>query len=462
MRISVYAIYVVACLLASVAAGLSGFVLINTFNKQLQDSENTQLRSGLGQVSAMQAVIENQMDRMRTVADANARIFFYQTSALPRDAYEPKKVLAAINGTVFSNYVPALAAPKQLNGFGVAFIYTNETTGRHYDRSLEMFWSLQMTGEYLFSYAASSEEDNLLHARQMVFENYSNPVLGDEIYAYRTDLLLANTYVKDDFFDSAKSWISDDGNSYWYFTYLRAFTVHSIPMSLETWDVASAWLAMMRSILTPGANFVAFDSQKYVMAATTAAEAERLANCRGAYTGSSITGDCISLPADQHPTQEIRDIYIALYSPSWDDLLAGPIASTMTPLMLNGQKHMAISSTLFSKDNFRTIVVWYQPWVTLASDYVALTALVCFLTVFSTFVLTALGVFGILRPLMALGSTMRFVTQKLKDGDGEREAVLEPRRPSVFHEVEAIGKDFETIVVDFLGFSSANARDNTH
>lgn len=39
----------------------------------------------------------------------------------------------------------------------------------------------------------------------------------------------------------------------------------------------------MRSILTPGANFVAFDSQKYVMAATTAAEAERLANCRGAY-----------------------------------------------------------------------------------------------------------------------------------------------------------------------------------
>eukprot|EP00667_Euglena_gracilis_P013962 EG_transcript_14446 len=134
----------------------------------------------------------------------------------------------------------------------------------------------------------------------------------------------------------------------------------------------------------------------------------------------------------------------------------------MTKLSLRGQQYMAISATLFSADELRTIIVWYQPWVVLESNTLAVTALICFLSVFSTFLLTLMGTFGVLRPLVALGAAMRVVARALKDGDGEREAVLEPRKPSVFHEVEAIGKDFETIVVDFLGFSSAKARDNTY
>lgn len=40
--------------------------------------------------------------------------------------------------------------------------------------------------------------------------------------------------------------------------------------------------------------------------------------------------------------------------------------------------------------------------------------------------------------------------------DNEGEAVVAPRKPNIFMEVDQIGKDFETIVVDFLGFSNAS------
>lgn len=46
--------------------------------------------------------------------------------------------------------------------------------------------------------------------------------------------------------------------------------------------------------------------------------------------------------------------------------------------------------------------------------------------------LTLLGIFGVLRPLMALGSAMRVVAHTLRKGDAEREAVLQPRRPNIF------------------------------
>eukprot|EP00667_Euglena_gracilis_P013922 EG_transcript_14388 len=121
---------------------------------------------------------------------------------------------------------------------------------------------------------------------------------------------------------------------------------------------------------------------------------------------------------------------------------------------------MAIVATLFAKDNLRTTVVWYEPWVITQADSVSLTALICILTMLSTFVLTLLGVYGVLRPLKALGTSMRAVAHTLKNGDGGKEMVLEPRKPNVFREVDEIGQDFETIVVDFLGFSNTNARDN--
>eukprot|EP00667_Euglena_gracilis_P002961 EG_transcript_2964 len=242
---------------------------------------------------------------------------------------------------------------------------------------------------------------------------------------------------------------------------MRAFHQRGVWINIQTGDVGVSWLDMMRSVLTENTDFIAFDSQKYVIAATNADEVQRLANCRGTHANGQTTTSCISSRADQYPIEEIREIYIALHDPEWDNLSAGPIAPQMTSLFLKGMKYMAISGTLFSKDNFRTIIVWYQPWVTETGDTGTLTALICLLTV-STLVLTMLGIFGVLRPLTILGRAMRAVARTLKEGDGETGRVLEPRKPNVFVEVDEIGKDFETIMVDFLGFSSDNARDNRY
>lgn len=47
------------------------------------------------------------------------------------------------------------------------------------------------------------------------------------------------------------------------------------------WAQLHQW---MRSVLTDNTNFIAFDSQKYVIAATNADEVQRLANCRGSHS----------------------------------------------------------------------------------------------------------------------------------------------------------------------------------
>eukprot|EP00667_Euglena_gracilis_P009581 EG_transcript_9739 len=462
MKVSVYVIYVVACLLACGAAILSGIVLINTFDGQQRESEDAQLKTGMGQVTAMQTMIQNQMKRMKTATDANARQFFLQTAGMPDDVFAPGAVIDALNSTIFVNWVPAVKAPDQLNGYGLSFIYTNETSGTNYDRTFQVYWDLQMTGEYEYAFDFTYLEDGLCHAWRTIWNNYSQPVLTEDMYSFNGYTILANTYKNDDFFDFAQPWSASDGNSYWYFTHMRTFYQRGVWMNFQTWDVGVAWLDMMRSVLTEGASFVAFDSQRYVMAATNADEVRRLANCHGAYVDGAIPADCINSPADQHPVREIREVYTALHDPTWDDLLGGPIIPRMTRLTLQGRQHMAITGTLFSKDNFRTTIVWYQPWTNLQGNAVGLSSLICLLTVLSTFVLTLLGVFGVLRPLMALGTAMRAVAHTLKEGDGDTEAVLEPRKPSAFREVEEIGKDFETIVVDFLGFSHANARDNRY
>lgn len=40
----------------------------------------------------------------------------------------------------------------------------------------------------------------------------------------------AGFYTKDNFFQGALPWVAMDGNSFWCFTYLRAFTVHGVPV----------------------------------------------------------------------------------------------------------------------------------------------------------------------------------------------------------------------------------------
>eukprot|EP00667_Euglena_gracilis_P029926 EG_transcript_40466 len=121
---------------------------------------------------------------------------------------------------------------------------------------------------------------------------------------------------------------------------------------------------------------------------------------------------------------------------------------------LHGQPYMVVMATLFSSGEFRTTVLWYQPWTQPSANVPLLVAVACFLTVLSAIVLVLVGTFGILRPLIALGRSMRTVAHHLKYGGGGGGGTALLQRRSMFQEVYDIQLDFETIVMDFLGFSS--------
>eukprot|EP00669_Euglena_mutabilis_P012395 TRINITY_DN7023_c0_g1_i1.p2 TRINITY_DN7023_c0_g1~~TRINITY_DN7023_c0_g1_i1.p2 ORF type:complete len:270 (+),score=56.47 TRINITY_DN7023_c0_g1_i1:61-810(+) len=107
--------------------------------------------------------------------------------------------------------------------------------------------------------------------------------------------------------------------------------------------------------------------------------------------------------------------------------------------------------------------IWYEPWVHMSGNVISLSALICIMTVVSTITLSVMGILGILHPLMKLGQSMRMVAENLKDSDGAiDEVAVEVAKRSPFTEVEAISRDFETIVIDFLGFSCAKTRNNLH
>eukprot|EP00667_Euglena_gracilis_P000936 EG_transcript_936 len=465
MRLSVYTLYVGACLLAVVAAILSGVILLDTFAGQQRQSEDAQLTAGRGQVHAIQGVIGNQMQRMMTLAEEHTRSVLLYVQTFPNDTLQPENVITALNQTLFPIWAPAIKANHSLNGYGLTLMYTNETTGALFDRTIWAFWEMLRTGELAYTWGWTFPQDGLLHAYPMRWPNFGTVNLGPEMYTVNVLELLAPLYQNNDYFWNALPWAALDGNSYWYFIYMRAFQYNGIWFNLQSWDVDLTWLSLMKSGLTAGASVIAFDSQGFVMTSTNADEQARLAKCLndGILGADCIASGCtcISIPAKNHPIAEIRNVYNALHTPEWDELGAGPIPLQQAELQLSGERYLAIVATLFSKDRFRITVVWYQPWVNTGANSVGLTALICILTMLSTFVLTLLGVFGVLRPLMALGSTMRAVAQTLKEGDGDgEETVLEPRKPNVFREVDAIGQDFETIVVDFLGFSSSKARDN--
>lgn len=47
---------------------------------------------------------------------------------------------------------------------------------------------------------------------------------------------------------------------------------------------------------------------------------------------------------------------------------------------------MVVMATLFSSGDFRTTVIWYQPWTELSTNVTLLVAVICFLTILSTIV----------------------------------------------------------------------------
>lgn len=466
MRISVYNIYILALLVAIGAATLSGVVLSSTFAAQQAESEKAQANSGLGQVHALQTIVDNQMTRMSCDTVGNIRQFLVTTWDWPDPDFSPEVVIDSLNKTMFDWWPAQVRAPNQVNGFGLYIIYpnmTNQSTGEPFGRGFECYSDTNIGGAMEYAYSYTNLTDGLLHAHRTVWPSLGTPELVQDMYSYDPFSDMASTFDNQNYYDFAYPWSSSDGNSYWYFTHMNAITYRDLVINVQTWDVAIQWPERMQALLPDTAEFIVVDSNDMVIGTTIAAEAARLAQCHGQYIDGVIPSECISTPASQHPIAEIRNVCNALTEPSWYNLSAPAIPFATSKFDLNGTAHMAIVGTLFFQNNSRMTVIWYEPWVHMSGNVISLSALICIMTVVSTITLSVMGILGILHPLMKLGQSMRMVAENLKDSDGAiDEVAVEMAKRSPFTEVEAISRDFETIVIDFLGFSCAKTRNNLH
>eukprot|EP00667_Euglena_gracilis_P000759 EG_transcript_757 len=440
--------------MAALAATLSGVFLSRAFTSQQAESELAQRNLGEGQVRAITLVLDSQMDRMRTHSDANTRQLAMWVAGKSPAAFSPDQVIQTINETLFAAWAPQIRANGSVNGFGLTVMYPPDSPNGTVAQGFGMWKDILHTGVYEYVYSYPEPVNNITDAYEVVWTDFANPQVGSFLYSYDAYALNWDSYMRDDYFSSAVPWLAVDGNAYWTITHQRSLPVAGVTMVVQTWDVGIDWRDRLLTVCSEGAEMVIIDNNDMVMAATTTAEVNRLNNCNAQYVDGVVHAACLQIPAAQYPVAEIRDLRNALYTPQWSDLNAPAMPVTYQSVMLNGRPYMVVVATLFSSGHFRATVLWYQPWTEPPTNEASLITIICVLTVLSTIVLTIFGHFGILRPLIQLGRSMRTVAHNLKYGDGGGGAKGLVQRHSFFSEVLSIQLDFETIVMDFLGFSS--------
>eukprot|EP00667_Euglena_gracilis_P001320 EG_transcript_1320 len=453
MRISVYNVYVLALLVAALAAILSGIFLSSAFSSLQAASELAQRNLGEGQVRAVITIVTYQMERIRSESETNSRQVVMLADRLPDSAFLAENVAEALNQSVYEWWVPRSRANGSINGYAVNLMYPANTTNVTFTKSFGAWKDISRSGDYVSVYAYPSEVSRFTDVYRNVWADIGTPYLTDFLYSYDS-FYFNEGFMHEDFFTVAWPWVAYDGNAYWTFTHQRRMNLHGVHATVQAWDIDLGWRAQMDSLRTNGSEMVVYDNNDMVMVATTDEEARRLENCKFNFIDGQIQAACLMIPAAQYPVSDIRNLRNALFSPQWTDLNTQPIPITHVKVELHGQPYMVVMATLFSSGDFRTTVLWYQPWTELSTDVTVLVGIICFLTVLSTMVLTLLGVFGILRPLIHLGRSMRTVANQLKFGDGGGGDKTFVQLGSIFQEVHNIQMDFETIVVDFLGFSS--------
>eukprot|EP00667_Euglena_gracilis_P010505 EG_transcript_10697 len=454
MRISVYNIYILALLMAALAATLSGIVLTDTFNSQQAASELAQRNLGEGQVRAGIIITANQMDHIRSSSEGNGRQIAMWAAHMPPSALLPSQLVQSFNQSVYEMWSPRVRANASLNGFALTFMYPVNATNLTYASSFGMWKDITRDQQDIYVYAYPSTSRSLTNAYENVWLDFATPILTRRLYSYNPYVLNAVSYPYDDYFPVPVMWSSLDGNAYWTLAHQRSFLAHGVRVVVQSWEIGIDWRDRFRTICTSGSEMLVLGNGDMVLAATTTAEEQRLNECQAGYLDGVVQAACLAIPAAQHPVPEIRDLRNALYEPLWYDVTAPPMPISHHQVQLHGQPYRVVVATLFSSGNFRATVLWYQPWVEPTTNVAAIVTAICFLTVLSTMVLTVLGIWGVLRPLHRLGRSMRTVANNLKYGDGGGGAKGFVQRRSLFREVYAIQMDFETIVMDFLGFSS--------
>jgi len=456
IKLSVFYIYVVAWLLAFTAIVLSAVILTSTFGAVQSSTVATQRDTGMGQVITMNSTVAGTLDRMMVSTNGMRLQFLTATDSLPDSSFDPEYVLGNVTPLLAPTWLPAAYEGSETSGYAINCFYPRDAPTYNYTRSLQIYAALLSQGSKQLVLSTSNTTTNLADVYPVKY-NGSLPVMGSLLYTLNWFPLLSQALVNDNFFFPAVPFATTKGTAFFYYIQQRSFKQGGIEGTMMTLANGAVWLDTMLAIRAPGAEILLFDSRNYSLAASPQDEQDRLAQCRNV-AGVNGSTTCITYNAAEYPVDSVKIPFNALFQPLWNDLAAAPVNLTFSYFLMGGVQYAAVSGTLVSFDLLRMNIIWYQPALQIGSDGSAITGVICVLTVMSTLALTLLGIFGVLLPLMRLGKGLRMVADSLKSGTN---GAIVARNESLFTEVNTISRDFETIVVDYLGFSSGKARDTS-
>jgi len=458
MRLSVYNIYTLAWALAIAATVLSAVILASTFSAVKSASAATQRDTGFAQVITLNLTIATSLTRVRTEADGKLASFLLDTTGMPLEAFYPENVMDTVAPTLFQQWAPYLRhADFEIYGWLLNLLYPINASTFTFDRSLQVYGDILTNLSRMLMVSTTNNTDGLEHAREFTFVG-NTPVKGPLMYTAVWFPFLELALTNDDYFLPALPWAAADGNTFWYVTYQRYFYQNQVEGTVQAMTTYYNWLETMLAICDLGTEMIIVDSNNMTIAATAAAEIARLQACHSNFSFTGPTVACVNMNTEFHPTPDIRIPFNALFQPQWNAVGSPLLPFTYGAFTMAGIPYVSVTGTTFSQNLLRLNLIWYQPTVNQAGNSAVIISVICTMTVLSTLVLTILGIFGVLKPLMRLGHALRMVTANLTDGKTD---VAVERQRSIFTEVDAIGRDFETVVVDFLGFSTAKNRDTT-
>jgi len=456
IKLSVFYIYVVAWLLAFTAMALSAVILTSTFGAVQSSTVATQRDTGMGQVITINSSIAGTLQRM-TIATNSMRLqFLTVTDGLPDSSFDPESVLGNTTPLLAPTWLPASEEGSEMSGFLINYLYPRNAKTFTYARCLQAYAIMQGQGSKELFLGFSNSSTELIDTYEVTY-NGSVPVVGALAYSIVWFPFLQAAFLNDNFFFQAIPWSASNGHAYWYYIQQGSFKQGGVDGTMMVLANGAVWLDTILAIRAPGAEILLFDSRNMSLAASPQEEQDRLSRCaEGGAVNSS--NNCILFNAADYPVDSVKIPFNALFHPAWNQLYATPVNLTFSYFMMGGVQYAAVSGTIVSVNLLRINIIWYQPALLIGSDGGTITGVICVLTVMSTLVLTLLGVFGVLLPLMRLGKGLRMVADNLKAGTN---GAIVARNESLFTEVNTIGRDFETIVVDYLGFSSGKARDSS-
>jgi hypothetical protein len=244
-----------------------------------------------------------------------------------------------------------------------------------------------------------------------------------------------------DFFEHVHLRVSQDGFPSWYFQHRSLVIVNGIRLIVQTMEpvqlLFGAFLLELKT--TPDTHFVLVDQFEHVVARTTGMDAEA-ACCDEVNANCSA---CLAVRARLHRSPVIRKLAEALVLPEMFDVTSACVEYPENEFNLFGVTQQGTSQCLVSRNNLRLSILWTQNQRTERTVDILLLAVVAFLTILPTFVLSAAIIIAVLVPIKKLGEFMRDMAHDFAEPEAEVTEIISIN--SRFVEIDDMLGNFQTL-----------------